>query len=87
MVACESQRMHSIRLVGLAALLGTSVSCSREPAPSQGDHSTLGPAVDRAPEQGRVEGCEELPSAMELERYLKIVPGEREAGGLASGKA
>jgi uncharacterized protein GlcG (DUF336 family) len=34
-----------------------------------------------------LEGCQELPSAQELERYLKVVPGELEAGGLASGKA
>jgi len=28
-----------------------------------------------------------VPSSLELERYLKVVPGESEAGGLASGKA
>lgn len=78
--------MHSTRLVGLV-LLAACASCSRQPEPSARDHSTLGAAADRAPDQGIVKGCEELPSAQELERYLKIVPGEIEAGGLASGKA
>jgi uncharacterized protein GlcG (DUF336 family) len=54
---------------------------------SPADHTGLASAADRAPDAEIVSGCEELPSSQELERYLKVVPNEQEAGGLASGKA
>jgi uncharacterized protein GlcG (DUF336 family) len=47
----------------------------------------VGPAEGRAPDAKVAPGCGEVPSAQELERYLKVVPNEGEAGGLASGKA
>src|SRR4051812_47124207 len=66
-------------------------ACSRDkpddPARTRGEHTTLNHDADRAPAKGVLPRCGEVPSSLELERYLKVVPGEREAGGLASGKA
>jgi uncharacterized protein GlcG (DUF336 family) len=58
-----------------------------DPSQTRGDHTTLKQSADRQPASGVVKGCEEVPTSQELERYLKVVPGEGEAGGLASGKA
>jgi uncharacterized protein GlcG (DUF336 family) len=69
------------------------VACDREAGKEEqaqaarGGHTALGAAADRAPADGVLAGCEEVPSSQELERYLKVVPDEREAGGLANGKA
>jgi uncharacterized protein GlcG (DUF336 family) len=54
---------------------------------ARGGHTTLEAAADRAPASGVLAGCEEVPSSQELERYLKVVPDESEAGGMANGKA
>jgi uncharacterized protein GlcG (DUF336 family) len=58
-----------------------------EPPQAKGSHTALPQAADRNPAHGVSAGCDEVPTSQELERYLKVVPGEGEVGGLASGKA
>jgi uncharacterized protein GlcG (DUF336 family) len=76
---------------GVLALLSLGVSCASrsqgEELQTRGDHEALQQAADRNPESGAMARCNEVPTSQELERYLKVVPGEGEAGGLASGKA
>src|SRR6195952_5521689 len=67
------------------------VACDRKSSEQEqqrvrGGHTALGAAAGPAPPDGVVAGCDEVPSALELERYLKVVPDEAEAGGLANGK-
>jgi uncharacterized protein GlcG (DUF336 family) len=71
-------------VVALGFCLATSCDRTKD---SSVDHTKLARAEGRAPDAEIVPGCEDLPSSQELERYLKVVPSEQEAGGLASGKA
>ncbi|MDB4990663.1 MAG: hypothetical protein JWN04_5841 [Myxococcaceae bacterium] len=75
----------------IASLLALLASCDHAASDSEaqrerGGHTELGAAADRAPADGVAPGCDEVPSSQELERYLKVVPDESEAGGLANGK-
>jgi uncharacterized protein GlcG (DUF336 family) len=79
----------SVRLC--LTFVALSVACDQAGTPNsvtqRGEHVGLAASADRAPAEGVQPGCEDVPSAQELERYLKVVPDELEAGGLAKGKA
>jgi uncharacterized protein GlcG (DUF336 family) len=80
-----------VRPFTLSLFLVVYTACAPErgadAAEASRDHRALAQAADREPPSGVVPHCEEVPSSQELERYLKVVPGEGEAGGLASGKS
>lgn len=80
-----------IHIFVLLSMLSLSAACDNaqrdEASQTRGDHTTLAQSADRQPASGVVARCEEVPTSQELERYLKVVPGEGEVGGLASGKA
>ena len=77
---------HATLILTVALWLGCQ-SESRGTNVTRGTHTDLAQAADRQPAGGVHPRCEEVPSSQELERYLKVVPNEQEAGGLASGKA
>jgi uncharacterized protein GlcG (DUF336 family) len=74
-------------MIGLA--LSVVCACRDDPGATftRGEHRALAQDADRKPAVGTLPGCDEVPTSQELERYLKVVPNEREVGGLASGKA
>jgi len=79
-------RVHTC-LICLMLVASCRDSDQQQRASERGEHVGLNASSDRAPASGIQPGCEEVPSALELERYLKVVPDEQEAGGLAHGKA
>jgi uncharacterized protein GlcG (DUF336 family) len=83
----SARRWICVGLVLAACDQKTSTEDAEQKQAARGGHTALGASADRAPADGVLPGCEEVPSSQELERYLKVVPDENEAGGLAHGKA
>jgi uncharacterized protein GlcG (DUF336 family) len=77
--------MHRwIIALAAAALVG---GCGREPEPKATPNTTPGAAQEPTEKMGaRAAGCDQLPGADDLKRYLREAPQKGEAGGLFSGR-